>query len=279
MTNDDSGLKTRRAVLTAAAAGAAALAAQAISPLAAQAHDADDLQLAAVNLGNGTTTLNSNALDVDAFVVRGANDNLGSGLVAVGARAPGIRAYSGVDAAVYAINGDETHAASQSATASTGVYGYTPTSPDPSTITGSGVWGDSPDIGVVGTGGLGMYGSGHVGVEGDGFGSGGIGMFGFAGDPGTVGVQAYAGAPDRIALKVTGKASVSRSGRTSIPAKARSKVVSLAGVTSTSLVFAVLATNRSGRWIQAVVPATGKFTVYVNAAVTAATTVAWWVLN
>ena len=156
--------RTRRALLVAAAGGAAALAARAALPGAAQAHDVDDLKLADVNSAAGTTTLNCTALDVDALVVHGANANTGSGIVAVGAHAPGVRAYSGEDAALYAINGDESGAATQAQTTLTGAYGYAPASLDPQTVIGTGVWGDSGDIGVIGTGALGVFeiGRAHV---------------------------------------------------------------------------------------------------------------------
>jgi hypothetical protein len=47
--------------------------------------------------------------------------------------------------------------------------------------------------------------------------------------------------------------------------------ITLAGVTTSSLVFAVLYSNRSGRYVQAVTPTTGKFTIWAakaNAAIT-----------
>ena len=109
--------------------------------------------------------------------------------------------------------------------------------------------------------------------------TGGVGVFGYSGDPSTIGVHAYAGSTDRVALKVTGKAQFSRSGRATILAGASTKAITLAGVTTGSLVFAVLGSNRSGRWVRAVVPAAGKFTIYLNTSVTSSTFVTWWVLN
>ena len=46
-----------------------------------------------------------------------------------------------------------------------------------------------------------------------------------------------------------------------------------------SRVFAVLASNRSGRYVRAVVPAAGKFTIYLNTTVTSTTVVTWFVLD
>jgi hypothetical protein len=55
--------------------------------------------------------------------------------------------------------------------------------------------------------------------------------------------------------------------------------VNLAGVSFSSLVFAVLRSNRSGRYVRAVVPTTGYFTIYLNTTVTSSTYVVWFVLN
>jgi hypothetical protein len=60
---------------------------------------------------------------------------------------------------------------------------------------------------------------------------------------------------------------------------AKAKAVSLAGVTATSKVFAVLATSESGRWVRAVVPAAGKFSIYLNTTLTSSAVVSWFVLD
>jgi hypothetical protein len=57
------------------------------------------------------------------------------------------------------------------------------------------------------------------------------------------------------------------------------KVVSVPGVTAASYVVATLQTNRPGVWIQAVTPAAGKITIYLNKAVTGATVVGYLVIN
>jgi hypothetical protein len=230
------------------------------------AADPNDLVLGAVNFGPTTTTLHSSALDVDTFVALSANDNTGSGVVGYGARAPGVRAYSGVNAALYAINGDDSNAATQTQTTTTGVYGWAPTAPDPQLSVGSGVWGDSDDIGVFGSGGTGVYGYGGVGVVGE---SGST----------SAGVLALAKSATDLALDVRGKAKFSRSGRSNISAGAASKLIYVAGVTTGSKVFAVLHSNRSGRYVRAVVPATGRFRIYLNGTVSKTTSVAWFVLD
>ena len=150
-------------------------------------------------------------------------------------------------------------------TAFTGVYGWS-VSANSDEIFATGVWGDSEDVGVYGTGVIGAWGDGVVGVRGSG-GSGGIG------------VQALAATPTDIGLAVSGKVTFSRSGKSTIGAGRSTLKVNLAGVSSASRVFAVLHSNRSGRYVRAVVPTTGSFTVYLNTTVTSATYVAWFVLN
>ena len=71
----------------------------------------------------------------------------------------------------------------------------------------------------------------------------------------------------------------SRSGRATIGAGKSSIRVNLAGVSANSRVFAVLHSNRSGRYVRAVVPTTGYFTIYLNTTVASSTYVAWFVLN
>jgi hypothetical protein len=71
----------------------------------------------------------------------------------------------------------------------------------------------------------------------------------------------------------------SRSGKTKITAGHNKKTIALPGVTSSSLVFAVLRSNRSGRWVRAVVPGAGLFTVYLNTDVGSDSYLVWFVLN
>ena len=71
----------------------------------------------------------------------------------------------------------------------------------------------------------------------------------------------------------------SRAGKSTIGTGRSSLKINLAGVSANSRVFAVLHSNRSGRYVRAVVPTTGSFTIYLNSAVTSATFVAWFVIN
>ncbi len=101
------------------------------------------------------------------------------------------------------------------------------------------------------------------------------GVFGYS-DSGT---GVYAKAATGTALYVNGKAGFSRSGRVAITAGHSSVSKSLAGVTTSSLIIAVVQTRRTGYYLVAAVPAAGKFTVYLNKAVTGTTYVAYFVVN
>jgi hypothetical protein len=256
MASDPNAPRTRRALLTAAAGGAAAVAASAAMPLTAAAADPNDVVKGVDNPTTAQTSITQSAAGAIAFKASTTNPDR-AGLVG----ATGDQADSQEDLTQY-----------------TGVYGWAPEAPFPDVpqFEGSGVWGDSPDDGVVGTGGL----SGVLGIGG-GTGVVGIGDDGVVGLGGTggAGVRALADTPTQIGLAVSGKVVFSRSGRTTIGAGRSSVKITLAGTTSSSRVFAVLHSNRSGRYVRAVVPTTGSFTVYLNTTVTSATYVAWFVLN
>ena len=280
------GNTSRRALLTATVGGAAAaLAASAAAPASVLAGLDGDVVLGATNSSGTTTEIDANVADVDAF--KATATGTGSGVVATAVNGPAIEATASgtgtavgasaadgpavtasktdpdTTAAVYATSGS-TGAADPGQTSFTGVYGFTETDP---TILGTGVWGDSADVGV--------YGSGSTGTIGFGF----WGVYGESDSPGGIGIYAYSPSTDRRALYVDGKVGFRRSGRTTISSGHSSRVVTLSGVTTGSLVFAQLASNRSGRWVRAVVPTTGKFTVYLNTTVTSTTYIIWWVIN
>lgn len=256
MASDPNAPRSRRALLTAAAGGAAAMAASAAMPLTAAAADGGNVVLGAQNTSESETTITEATAGEVAFKAVTTNPDR---------------------AALVGATGDQTDIRI-ALTQFTGVYGWAPEAPFPADpqFEGSGVWGDSPDDGVVGTGGL-------AGVLGIGGGTGVVGI----GDDGVVGVggptgagiRAMADSPTTLALAVTGKVTFSRSGRTTILTGRSSIKITLAGVTSASRVFAVLHTNRSGRYVRAVVPTTGSFTIYLNTTVPGSTHVAWFVIN
>jgi hypothetical protein len=164
-----------------------------------------------------------------------------------------------LNAGMVGVAGDPTEIASNIAL--TGVYGWASGDVNGDFVP-AGVWGDSGILGVVGTGGTGVAGLGPLGVD------------GYATNAGGIGVLAEGVAGSR-ALRVAGRAEFTRSGRTTIAAGASSKKVTLSGCTTSTLVFAVLGASRSGRWVRAVVPVSGAFTIYLNTSVTSSTPIIW----
>ena len=244
MASDPNALRSRRALLTAAAGGAAAVAASAALPLPTLAADGDNLVIGATdNAGASETTL-TQATDAEV-ALRVLNDTQGAAALIGGA-------------------GDQTNVAED--TSFTGIYGFTPSSND-ANFSSTAIWGDSEDVGIVATGGqAGVIGFGPSGVVG-------------LGDIGGAGVEAWGATATDVALTVHGKVMFSRSGKSTLGAGKSALKVSLAGVTSSSRVFAVLHSNRSGRYVRAVVPTTGSFTIYLNTTVTSATYIAWFIIN
>jgi hypothetical protein len=268
-TVQDRTLRTRRSLLTAAAGGAAALAVGAIKPGAVSAgvnlpvlqneDNATVLPTGVTNSTNGGTALYGHAA-LDGRGVEGSS-----------VEGPGVYGLSPdtsdpenntKNAGVVGIAGDQADVATNYGL--TGVYGYADTAPLEG-WTGAGVWGDSPDIGVAATGSMGVWANGGWGVRA--LTGNGIGVY--------TSSDSIAG----LALLAQGRAAFSRSGRTTIKSGNAKKVVSLGGVTASSLVFAVLAQNRSGRYVRAAVPESGKFTIYLNQNVSSDTKVSWIVFT
>jgi len=245
--------RSRRALLAAAAGAAGALAAQAAMPLTAAAVDPDDVALGVPNASTATTSITQST---DALVAFKAKTTTTGAAGLIGS------------------TGDETSIATN--TSFTGAYGWAPTAASP-TFFATGLWGDSDDVGTYGSGYVGVRGDGFVGVygRGDATGAGVVGQ----GGAGGYGVIASGATATDVGLAVTGKVQFSRSGRSTIRAGRANIRVNLAGVSSGSRVFAVLHSNRSGRYVRAVVPTTGYFVIYLNGTVTANTFVAWFVIN
>ena len=264
---DDSTPRSRRALLAAAAGGAAALAAQAALPLTAMAADPNDVVLGVENHSTARTAIlrdDDTPNSVGMTISNGGNESVGMETFGQGV---GLYAGGLTLAGTYSVSRADVDNVPEpfSATAYTGMYGYS--AADPVNGLGTGVWGDSADFGVFGTGYFGVYGSGVVGVTGQ------------AETTSGPGVRAMGATTSSLALQVLGKVSFNRAGRKTIGAGKSSLVVSMAGVTSSSKVLAVLNSNRSGRYVRAVVPATGKFTVYLNSSVSSSTYVAYFVID
>lgn len=252
MASDPNAPRSRRALLAAAAGAAGAVAASAAVPAGIAAADPNDVVKEIDNATVATTSITQSAAGAVAFKARTTNTDA---------------------AGLLGSTGDETDISSD--TSFTGVYGWSPS--DSTNFAGSGVWGDSPDNGVVGTGTVGVLGIGGIGVWASG--SGAPGLIGESDNAAFAGVLARGSSSTGLALSVIGKTKFSRSGRSSIGSGRSSLTVPLSGVTSTSKVFAVLHSNRSGRYVRAVVPTTNRFTIYLNASVTSASFIAWFVLD
>ncbi len=110
-------------------------------------------------------------------------------------------------------------------------------------------------------------------------GGSGTGLSGSA----TTGTAVVASAePAGMALRVSGRATFSRSGRVTVRAGRRSATVTQIGLQARSMVFATLQQYRSGVHIAAAVPTPGppgRIVIYLNRAVGSDTRVAWFVLD
>jgi hypothetical protein len=314
MAIDTGASKSRRAVLAGAIGGAGALAISALGHPGAVAAAANGN----VQLGHGTAdTDNDSAAETrvngttDGIVALSAVQ-AGNGVGLAGSTGTGIGTHGvgtdtgvGVKGTSNAGNGargesvDNTPSDFLSASNKTGVIG---TAGDTSGLAANtdeiGVLGycdvSSHSTGVLGvsTAGVGSFGIGAIGVIG--FGTWGvlgdvdtasIGVYGNTGAAaapavtGGIGVLARAQATTQVALKVLGKTQFSRSARTYVSAGTSSKKVTMTGVTTSSYVIATLQTNRAGVYVQAVVPGTGYFTIYLNKAVSGTTYVGYLVIN
>ena len=105
------------------------------------------------------------------------------------------------------------------------------------------------------------------------------GIYAEATASGGLGVQAVATTSAATALQVTGKAKFSRSGLVTIAAGTSSKTVTLAGVTTASMVLATSQTN-AAVYVKSATPASGSFTIRLTGnAPTGGVKVAYFVLN
>jgi hypothetical protein len=175
----------------------------------------------------------------------------------------GVRANGGMDG-VYSSSPDGTGVFSEGA-----IYGVEGT-----TGTGTGVYGSSTGatgVGVEGT----TTGNGSA-VYGDNTGGTGSGVFGDA----TTGTGVLAHSSSGTALWVNGPAHFSQSGLATVPSGAKTLTVSMAGVTTSSMILAT-AQQGGGFYVKGAVPAAGSFTIAINKAPAAPQTVkvAFLVLN
>jgi hypothetical protein len=258
-------------MLAAAVGGAAAMVAHSIGrPIAAQAADGDPLLIGAENQGTSTTTLSAGIGNGSTLV--GTNPQQ-AGIGVTGASTAG-------GAGVFARSdvGSGTPA-SPAEMAATGLYGYAGPTSDPDLVA-AGVWGDSGDIGVFGSGNYGIVASGAAaGISA----AGGNGIEALGDNTGVyaeganIGVRAIS---PNVALRVEGKLQIlNRSGKLSVAAGASSVSRSVSGVTSASIVLAVLQTAEAGTWVRAAVATTNRITIYFNRSMPTSSSVGYLILN
>ena len=259
-------VRTRRAVLAAAAGSAAALAVSTIRPPSVAAVAAPMLT-ETDNAATAPTGVSNSTADSQALFGHATGDGNGvEGTSVTGHGARGISSDTSDpgtntgNAGVVGVAGSIGDVPANIAL--TGVFGHSDPSPVAGFV-GAGVWGDSDDFGVIG--------SGSAGVLGDGF----FGVIGAAANAAGVGVVATVDVAGARALRVEGRAEFTRSGRATIPAGQSKRTIALAGCTTSTLILANIAANRTGRWVRAVVPASGSFTIYLNTTVGSSTPVAW----
>jgi hypothetical protein len=268
--------RSRRAVLVAAAGGAAALAANAALKATPVRAAAEPMLTETANAATAATSLSA-TLSMDTVLTVSNGDTTGPNTALAGG--------SGSGTGVSGFVGDTSEAPAD--TSFSGVFGWAPAG-DGETYLGTGVWGASPDVGV--------YGSGGTGVVGDGY-PDNWGVYGFSesgnGVVGDVlnGNAVYGLATSGIALRglsetgyglyVSGKVRfATRSGRASVSSgKTSYTKTGLTGVTTSSIVIAVLQTVETGTWVRAAVAGTGKITIYFNRALPSSSVVGWLILN
>jgi hypothetical protein len=280
------GRRSRRAVLAAAAGGAAALAVNALRPSAIEAA-ATNMQTETDNATVAPTGVTNATADSEALFGHATAGGIGvegttltgTGVLGESVSGTGVEGNAGPGMGVLGRSTDTTDPASNTRNAGvvgvagdfgaipdniglSGIFGYADASPTDGFV-GTGVWGDSPDWGIAGTGSGGVSGYGFFGVV------------GIAGAASGIGVYAAVDDPAARALRVEGRAEFTRSGRTTVKAGKASRTVTLSKCTSSTLVLAVLSNNRSGRYVRAVVPAAGQFTIYLNNSVSKDTSVTW----
>jgi hypothetical protein len=232
--------------------------------------------------------------------VYGENDGSGAGVQGLSYASSGVKGLGGP----YGVIGEGDTGVYGFGSKTNGVFGET------GVDTASGVYGqnDGSGYGVAGraTSGTGVLGDGTVGVSGNGSITGVKGVSQGAGDGvdgevnnsccsavyglnnGTgngvagradTGTGVLAASTNGVALQVSGKATFSRSGVVTVGAGNASKAVSLAGVTTSSIILAT-AQQAAAVSVTAAVPSSGSFRIYLTgSAPTGGLKVAYFVLN
>ena len=262
MAIDTSVPRTRRALLAGGIGGVAALTVSAIGrPLPASATEGEVVHVGGEYTASSVTKFDTGATDWIALA--GSSDS-NVGVYGSSGSGHGVWGYSGSGYGVYGSSDSgcgvwgSSEAAAKPAIlgksngSSTGVLGYSgAAASEPAPTAKTGVCGYAAQDATA------------VGVRG----------------ASTAGTGVLATATTGTALKVVGKAKFDRANRVLMKKYSSSCKKTLAGVTSSSQVFAVLRTYRSGTYVAAVICGTGYFTIRLNRALTADTYCSYFVVN
>jgi hypothetical protein len=135
-----------------------------------------------------------------------------------------------------------------------------------------GVYGNGTDYGVIGNADTGVYGEGDTGTYGNGV------TYGVYGESNS-GTGVYAKSTSGDALEVVGKVSFSRSGLAAVAANKTSVGVTLAGVTTSSMILATLQNDVGAIAVASAVPHSGSFRINLTAAPSSSVKVPWFVIG
>jgi hypothetical protein len=264
---------SRRHMLAAASGGVLALVATLTGrPALTRAATGDPINAGMANdaaTGTSLSISDPSALDAGLQVVAATT---GAGVVGASPRGSGILGVSGTtNPGPYAVADVGVVGRADHAEAVSGVAG--------DSSTGAGVIGTANGIGVLGGGGV-------VGVLGNTFDLTGTAVYaissGYPLPPPLASTALHARravSAGGYAAYVDGRLKLRLSGRASMASGSSSKVVSVAGLTSSMMVFAVLQSSKSGTWVRAAVPRSGSLAIYLNKALTSRAVVAWMVIG
>lgn len=282
--------RTRRAVLASVVAGVAAMVGHALGrPISVRAADGDPIIIGQQVSAEGTTTVRNTTTHSPVFIVHTDGNGVAIAGTAQGTATSGVQgiadqeyssgvrgsSVSGIGVAGASDHGVGLYGSSPNAIA---IYGATASLTDPAVVARGygGATGllafsgdataalpDAPlDTAVLG------YAAGYPARPA----ANAVGVYGRS----TVGTGVLARADaGGTALQVDGRAAFSQSGRITVLAGRSRKTKLLPGLTSDSVVFAVVQAGDGGVWVRSVSPATDRFTVVLNRTVSVATTVGW----
>jgi hypothetical protein len=295
VTVDERAPQTRRRLLTAAATGVAALAAEKLARPMSAAATVVPMNVDVDNPSTALTSITQGTADTDAF--KATANGTGTGISGVSTTGVAVLGQNGsaTEPAIVGLQGDLTGSEWLGSTdLQAGVYGFCDRSG-----AGVGVEGESqagigvgafaitlPGTGLLAIGGLGAFIEGYDGayIVSD---SNQTGLHVRTGTgssaptpPANTALYASVGSNTQVGIEAHGRIRFpNRSGRATILSGHSSVTVSVSGMTSSNFAMAVLNSNRTGRWVRAVVCATGSITIYLNTAVTSTTYVSWLVLG